>query len=76
MFCHLGGLFSVFLGIIVIFIDLLNNDLTHIQVGLYIFVSGYALVKIAAKISDILISERYWFGEGKAVPQEKQKIPP
>lgn len=58
LFCHLCGLFSVFLGLVVAFIDLLNGDFKHIHMGLYIFMTGYALVKISSKISQILMAER------------------
>ncbi|MEW5895324.1 MAG: hypothetical protein AB1650_06175 [Candidatus Omnitrophota bacterium] len=57
-FCHLCGLFSVFIGITVTFMNLLNKDFLQIQAGIYIFASGYALFKISEKISRIVNSER------------------
>ncbi len=63
LYCHLCGLFSVFLGLVVAFMDLMNSGLRHVPVGLYVFMTGYALVKISSKISEILISENA--GEGK-----------
>jgi len=57
-FCHLCGLFSVFIGMTVTLLNFLDKDFMHIQSGIYIFVTGYALVKISKKISNILNSER------------------
>jgi hypothetical protein len=57
LFCHFSGLFSVFIGLAVAFMDLLNRDVRHVQVGIYVFITGYALAKISAKISSILLSE-------------------
>ena len=58
-YCHLGGLFSVFIGLVVSFMDLLKGDFSHIHVGIYIFFTGYALVKISAKLSKILADETF-----------------
>ena len=58
LFSHLCGLFSVFLGLVVSFVDLLNGDFKHIHMGIYIFIIGYAQVKISSKISDVIIRER------------------
>ncbi|HPM08004.1 MAG TPA: hypothetical protein PLL60_04390, partial [Bacilli bacterium] len=54
---HFSGLFSVFLGMVVGFLDVMNGDMKHVQVGIYVFITGYALVKISSKISAILIDE-------------------
>jgi len=59
LFCHICGLFTIFLGMLVIFIDFLNEDFQHIQVGIFIFVTGYAFVKISTKISNILFEEKW-----------------
>lgn len=58
LYGHIGGLTTIYLGIIVIFLDLMNNDFRHIQVGIFICATGYAFVKIAAKSAAILTSER------------------
>jgi len=58
LFCHFSGVISIFLGIIVIFMDLLNNDFGHIQVGIFIFIVGYAFFKISTKLNNILFSEK------------------
>ena len=58
LYTHIGGLFSVFIGIVVILLDLFSSDMTHIQTGFYIFATGYALVKISAKLSSILKTEQ------------------
>lgn len=58
VFCHFGGLFSTFIGIVVTLMDLLNSDFRHVQTGIYIFATGYALYKIGARISLVLMSEK------------------
>ena len=58
LYGHISGLITVFLGIIVVAMDLLNSDFRHIQVGIFICVVGYAFVKIAQKSETILLSER------------------
>lgn len=58
LFCHFGGLFSVFIGIVVILMNLVSSDFKHIQVGIYIFVTGYALFKIGARITAIVADEK------------------
>jgi hypothetical protein len=57
LFCHISGLFSVFLGMAVAVLDLTNGDMRHVQVGIYVFITGYALVKISSKISAVLLDE-------------------
>lgn len=57
-FCHLCGVLSIFIGMTVSLMNLINRDFFHIQSGLFIFASGYALIKISAKITQILNSER------------------
>ena len=57
LFCHLTGLFSVFIGIVVVFISVINEDLRFIQAGIYIFATGYASTKISKKITHILYDE-------------------
>lgn len=58
LYGHISGLITIFLGIIVIVMDILNSDFRHIQVGIFICVVGYAFVKIAEKSEIILLSER------------------
>jgi len=36
----------------------MNKNFSNMQTSLYILATGYALVKISAKLSDILNSER------------------
>ena len=57
LFCHYCGIFSVFIGMVVAFVDLLKSDFAHIQVGIFLFAIGYALVKISSRITQILLSE-------------------
>ncbi len=58
LYGHISGLITIFLGIIVIAMDLINSDFHHIQVGIFICVVGYSFVKIAEKSETILLSER------------------
>ena len=55
--CFLCGIFSVFVGLVVVFMNFLNKDFAHIQIGFFVFAIGYALVKISSRITDILNSE-------------------
>lgn len=57
LFCHIGGLITIFLGILVGGMDILNNDFRHIQVGIFIFATGYAFVKISSTLTYILSTE-------------------
>ena len=59
LFCHYSGVFSVFIGIMVTFMDVLKGDFGHIQIGIFLFAVGYALVKISSRITEILISENF-----------------
>ena len=47
LYCHLCGVITVFIGLAVTFMNFLNSDFRHIQVGIFVFVVGYALVKIS-----------------------------
>jgi hypothetical protein len=55
---HISGSITIFLGMVVIAMDLINSDFRHIQVGIFICAAGYAFVKIAQKSEAILLSER------------------
>ena len=57
-FCKYSGLMSTFLGIVIVFIDLINKDWIHMQIGLFVFICGYSFVKIGVKISSVLFDER------------------
>lgn len=58
LFCHFCGIFSVFIGLAMAFMDFFNKDTKRIQMDVYIFFTGYALVKIASRLSQIIVSER------------------
>ncbi len=55
--CHLTGLLNTFLGLVTSFLLLLRGDIRHVPFGIYIFITGYAMVKISQKISGIIIAE-------------------
>ena len=63
LFCHVSGIITVFLGIIIILMDLVNNDFGHIQVGFFILITGYAFVKISSQLSAVLFSEQDRIGK-------------
>ena len=71
-FCHFCGLLPTFLGILIIFIDVINEAFDHVPTGLFMFITGYAQVKISEKLDAILKREKFFFsGEVQA----KQNIP-
>jgi len=57
LFCHFSGIITVFLGIVIILMDLNNKDFGHIQIGFFVLTVGYAFVKISAKITGVICSE-------------------
>jgi len=58
LFCHIAGLISVFMGLVVAFMELITGEINQTPVGLYVFITGYALVKISSKLAHIVYSER------------------
>lgn len=56
--CDICGFFSVLIGFIIIVIDLLEKNFMHVQVGIYVFVTGYGMVKTSHRIARVLITER------------------
>ena len=63
----MGGLAMIFLGILTAVMSFLSRQFGHIQAGIYVFISGYALVKISGKISHVLQDE----GQGESWGQGK-----
>ena len=59
LFCHLTGIFSVFIGLTLTFFDALNKDMGHIQISIYVVITGYSFVKIAKRIAQILLIEAH-----------------
>lgn len=57
LFSYFAGLITMFLGVVVIVMDILQGYFDHIQVGIFIFAIGYALVKISQRITGILNDE-------------------
>ena len=57
--CYCAGIFPIFLGLIVIFIRVVNRDWTNTMVGILIFTMGYACVKISTKLKKILSLENH-----------------
>ncbi len=73
LYGHISGLITIFLGIIVIVVDILNSDYRHVQVGIFICVVGYAFVKIAEKSETILLSERKLKSKSEDDDEDKSK---
>ncbi|VAW13726.1 hypothetical protein MNBD_BACTEROID05-125 [hydrothermal vent metagenome] len=55
---HLSGLLTVMLGIVVTFINVIDQNLGQIHVGIFIFASGYAFMKISSRITQIILDEK------------------
>lgn len=55
--CYRSGVFLIFLGVLVIFIHVINKEFTQILVGLLIFITGYGYAKIATKLRNVINSE-------------------
>ncbi|MGE0268951.1 MAG: hypothetical protein AB7S78_10915 [Candidatus Omnitrophota bacterium] len=58
VFTLIGGLVSILLGCLVIFVDLTKKDFKHIQVGIFILAIGYSFVKIGHQLSQIAQEEK------------------
>jgi len=56
--CDICGFFSILIGFIIIVLDLLENNYFHLQVGIYVFVSGYGMVKTSHQLARVLVTER------------------
>jgi len=56
-FCHFCGVLPTFLGILIIFMDVVNEAFDHIPIGIFMFITGYAQVKISEKIDSTLKQE-------------------
>ena len=53
-----GGLVPTFLGVGVVFVGLVKQDINQMFVGICIFIAGYVFIKMAKRISDIVTSEK------------------
>ena len=53
-----SGILPVFLGLLIAFIGMVNRSTQDILTGIFVFVVGYAFVKIATKVSKITQDER------------------
>ena len=58
LFCHFSGVITLFIGAIIISLEFFSRGIAFIQAGLYVLATGYALVKISERISNILLSEK------------------
>ena len=52
--CKRSGILPIFLGILVMFIALINQDTPTGAVGLFVFIVGYSYIKISKKINSCL----------------------
>ena len=53
-----SGILPVFLGILILFIGVVNKETSTTLTGLFVFIVGYAFIKISSKISNVLKSEK------------------
>lgn len=58
LYSNVSGVITVFLGIMVILLDLSNKNFAHIQIGFFILITGYSFIKISAKISKVIYEEK------------------
>ncbi len=52
-----SGVLPIFLGVLVLFIGVINKDMFEGAAGLFIFIVGYSFVKISSKINTIIQRE-------------------
>lgn len=57
LFAHFSGIITIFLGLMVILMDLMNKDYKHIQIGFFVLATGYAFVKISSKVAGVICDE-------------------
>lgn len=55
--CYRSGVFILFLGVLIMFIHVVNRDYTQMLVGLLIFITGYGYAKISNKIKKVISSD-------------------
>jgi uncharacterized membrane protein HdeD (DUF308 family) len=53
-----SGVLPIFLGVLIMFVAVMNSDAATFSVGLFVFVVGYAFVNIGRKIRKVLQAER------------------
>ena len=58
LFCHIAGMISVFMGLVVAFMEILSGEINRSPIGIYVFMTGYGLVKISSTLAKIIYSER------------------
>ena len=52
-----SGILPFFLGLAIVFIGIRNQDVFDGAVGLFVFIVGYAFVKISSKLKAVIIKE-------------------
>jgi hypothetical protein len=57
LYSHFSGIITIFLGLMVILLDLMNKDYKHIQIGFFVLATGYSFVKISSKLSGVIRDE-------------------
>jgi hypothetical protein len=58
LYCYICGLATIFLGMVVMYMSALTLKPLYTEVGLLIFMTGYAFVNIARKVGRILDDEQ------------------
>jgi len=58
MYCYYCGIIPLFLGILIIFADVIDGEFDHIVIGVFMSITGYAQVKISSKLDLVLQEEK------------------
>ena len=56
--CYRSGVFILFLGVLITFIHIVNQNYNQALVGILVFITGYGYAKIAAKLRNVINSEK------------------
>mgnify|MGYP003395073128 CR=1 FL=1 len=57
-YCYYCGIIPLFLGILIVFADVIDGEFDHIIIGIFMSITGYAQVKISAKLDGVLKEEK------------------
>ena len=58
LYCFFCGLLPTFLGVLMVFMDVVTQAYEHMLIGIFIFITGYSQVKISERLDSILNAER------------------
>ena len=72
-FCYYCGIIPLFLGILVIFADVVDGEFDHIVIGIFMSITGYAQVKISTKLDAVLKEEKKKLDLAQTISAMQQK---